>query len=577
MQEIKLESLDDGPGILPFKLGPARIITHYHSFLQYVDLIELRNKIISVENQIDNFSPQLHNKTNFLFEPHLIYLKDKLTNVLDQLQTFETKRVKRGLIDGLGSVVKSITGNLDYTDALHYNQAITRLENNENKLAIELNNHVSLSKNWSSQYSKILDSIVDNQNKIRTLMSKIEQAEASQDYDLMKYAHFAQVLMVLSDNVDAISLELVNLQNVLAFIRASTTHHSVLNLYAIREIIRKLNILYSSSQVLDLDFREYFDVIRLGSYYVGNQIVIVYKFPVVLPSTYDMYKLSIVPNKNHEILTPPFPYLAIHEKDFNYIEAECPKTSKWYLCEEKRNLQSRSSDDCIQHLISTQQRSRNCTLTTITLEKPAYEELDEKHYSISFPVSTKVHLSCGQDLYKTLQGSYLAIIPQSCFMKTAEFTISNTKDRLKGQALKIMDVPADFNFKTSSSSAPAFKFNSINLNYLHETNQRVLHQTPLKLEKDTGHSLYHTTIPMYVIILFGACALAGLLYRRYRVKIINSHKVSGDSQAELRGVYTVPVPVPVTATRRVDPNQPPAQFTTSFNSRCSSGGGVTQG
>lgn len=209
--------------------------------------------------------------------------------------------------------------------------------------------------------------ITDNQNKIEILLKKINEAEASRDNDLVKYAHLAQTLMILTDNVDSISQELLKLQNILAFIRASTTHHSVLNLYAIRDIIRKLKVLYGSERVVDLDIREYFDIIKLGSYYVGNSIVIVYKIPIVLPSSYDMYKLSIIPNKNHEILIPPFPYLAIHEKDFKYIEAECPKTSKWYLCEEKRNQPNRSPDDCIQHLISTQQRNNMCSPTTISL------------------------------------------------------------------------------------------------------------------------------------------------------------------------------------------------------------------
>ncbi|KOB52050.1 Uncharacterized protein OBRU01_26605, partial [Operophtera brumata] len=118
---------------------------------------------------------------------------------------------------------------------------------------------------------------------------------------------------------------------------------------------------------------------------------------------------------------------------------------------------------------------------------------------ISFPVSTKVHLSCGQDLYKTLQGSYLAVIPQNCFLETPEFTISNTNDRLKGQALnlKIIDLPSD-DFVTSSS-APAFKLNSINLNHLHGTNKEISLQSPLPLRSNIDYGLYHTTIPMYVI------------------------------------------------------------------------------
>lgn len=484
------------------------------------------------------------------------------------MQTFETTRVKRGLVDGLGSIIKSITGNLDYTDALHYNQAVKTIQDNEEHLVTELNNHVSLSKNWTSHYSKILDNIVDNQNKIVILIDKINQVDATRDYDLVKYAHLYQTLSILTDNVDSLSQELDKLQNILAFIRASATHHSVLNLYTIRDIIRKLNILYSSQKVVDLDIREYYDIIKLGSYYVGNEIVIVYKFPIVLPSMYDMYKLSLIPNRYHEILTSSLPFLAVHDNDFKYIEAECPKTSKWYLCEEKMNQRNRSSDDCIQHLISTQQRPETCSPTIVTLAQPAYEELDEKHYTISFPVATKVHLSCNQDLYQTLQGSYLAIIPQKCYLETSDFTISNRHDRLRGQAMKLMDVPK--NDVTTPPSSPAVKLNTIDLNHLHATNREISLQTPLHLRRDVDYSLYHTTIPIYVIIIIITCALlSGLLYRRYRLKPADNPSEAGRPEEQER--YAIPAKI------RVDPNQPPAQFTASFNSRCSSGGGVTQG
>lgn len=558
-QEIKLESLDEGPGILPFKLGPSKIISHYHSFIQPVNLQELKSNINSINIQLDNIDPEFNNKTRSLFEPHLNYLKNKVVSISMQLQSFEIIRTKRGLIDGLGSVVKSITGNLDYTDAIHYNNAIKALQDSDRTLETEINNQVSLSKEWSSRYTKVIDSIVSNQNNIQKLLNKISDSVATNDYDLIKYAHLAQVFLILSDNVDSISHEISNLQNMLAFIKTGTLHHSVLNNNSLYIIINKLRELYGNDKIIDLDSREYFDIIRIGSYYLGNDIIIVFKFPVVLPHIYDMYKLSIIPNKNNQILSPPFPFLAIYEREFRYMAAECPRTSKWYICNENRSLQTRATQDCFHQLITNQQQTNSCHPSTVTLENPAFEKLDEIHYTISFPSPTRVHLSCGQDLHKVLKGSYVAIVPRNCFVETAAFTISNVHNHLKGQILKIMDLP----LKDTSQMIPAtaFKLDSINLDQLHDISKKILIQQPLKLNTDSNDSLYHTTIPLYVV-LFSASALGVFLL--YRKKCATKVQITPDETKKdqiHQSTFYAEIPID----RRINPDQLPAQFTTKVS------------
>lgn len=563
-QEIKLECLDEGPGILPFKLGPTKLVSHYHSFVQLVSFQDLRDKINSVRTQLDDVAPKIHSKTNSLLEPHISFLRNKVDSVSQQLETFEIKRTKRGILDGLGSIVKSITGNLDYTDALRYDQALKIIQNNEDKLNNEINTHVSVSKDWMTQYSKVIDSIVENQNKLEILVRNISEADATRDNDLIKYAHLAQVLVILSDNIDSVSREVYGLENILAFIKMKIAHHSILSIEAIRHIISRLNKIYSSEEIVKVDMREYYDIVKLGYYYTDSNIVIVLKFPIVLTPLYELYKLAIIPNRYNQILSPNTPYLAIHQKDFRYIEAECPKTSKLYLCEENRNLQSKIPDDCIQQLITLQHTSTTCHPVNVSIENPAYEQLDERHYSIIFPKPTKLRLSCEQDLYKTLQGSFLAIIPQRCYLETEEFTLSNAHDHLEGQAMKLMDIPK--NETTISSRASTIKLNSINLHHLHTANTKILMQQPSQPLEDNDHSfLYHTTIPLYTIILSIGGFITGILlyYKCYLKHIKNSMKTTTEEdQPELKRVYAIP------STTRINPKELPAQFTTKvINSR----------
>lgn len=141
--------------------------------------------------------------------------------------------------------------------------------------------------------------------------------------------------MILSDNVDYISQEIIKFQNILAFVKTSTLHHLALDQTTLRSIIDKLHI-------INLDIREYYDIIKVRLFYVGNEIVLVFQFPIVISFIYNLYQLSMIPNKYHQVLSPTFPFLVIHEKEFRYIEAECPKASKWHLCIEKPNYLNQS-------------------------------------------------------------------------------------------------------------------------------------------------------------------------------------------------------------------------------------------
>lgn len=329
-----IDPLGDGPGLLPFKLGPAKVISHYHSFLQNIDLGNIHEQIKSFHLKLLDLKNQLDNKTLSFYDPHISFLNTKIQKIFNKLESFEPIRHKRGLIDGLGSIIKSISGNLDYTDALKYNQAITVLQNNEKKIKLEFNNHMTLSKEWMSRHSSLLDSVVENQKKIIPAIDKLVSEKGT---DLEKYSHLAQYILMLSDSIESFYDEINQLEINLAFIRASSTPHSIISLDSLKQMLDRLKKLYPKEEILDIELREYYDTLKLGYFYVDNKIVIMFKLPLILPTTYDFYKLSIIPNKNHLALIPIRPYIAIHNTDSMYIETECPKTNSWYLCEKKNN------------------------------------------------------------------------------------------------------------------------------------------------------------------------------------------------------------------------------------------------
>ncbi|XP_038214023.1 uncharacterized protein LOC119833878 [Zerene cesonia] len=515
--EITIDSLQDGPGLLPFKLGHTKIVSHYHSFLNNVNLADVHYQIKLVKGQLSSLKPKLNNKTLSLYDPHIEYLNIKLERISEQLQTFEPTRNKRGLIDGLGSVIKSISGNLDYTDAIKYNDAIKVLENNQHTLESELNSHISLNKEWTLKNSKLISNITLNQAKITKVLDLIMNSVADHETDLIKYAHLAQHLLILGDNIDRLSEEISKLENTLAFIRVSGAPHSILNIADLKTMLDKLGLMYSKDEILDLEIRYFYDIIKLGYFYIGSEIVLVYKIPIAFPSTYDLYKLSLVPNSNNQILLPSLPFIAISGDDSEYMEAECPKVNEWYICAHTSKFRSRDDPDCIYHLITQQELLPSCKLTTVSLTRTAIEQLDDKHYTVSFPNNTKVKTFCGQEQHRVLYGSYLTVIPLNCYIKTPTFTILNSKNHIKGNPLQIMDLPKSNN-QDLQAEKPYVTLNSINLENLHSISEKISLQKPIQIEQIPTESLYHTTIPFYVVLCSIAMLSIGILYRKLCLK-----------------------------------------------------------
>lgn len=163
---------------------------------------------------------------------------------MHQLKSLEPNRYKRGLIDGLGSVVKSITGNLDYTDAVHYNNILNNLQNNQDKFLSEYNSHISINKEWTTKASSIITQLVENQNHINATLQTIIKKVSENDYHLIKFARFAQLLAIISENVEDLLDELVKVENSLAFIHASTMHHSMLDIDSLNNMLIKLRDIY---------------------------------------------------------------------------------------------------------------------------------------------------------------------------------------------------------------------------------------------------------------------------------------------------------------------------------------------
>ncbi|XP_047543301.1 uncharacterized protein LOC125075637 [Vanessa atalanta] len=118
-------------------------------------------------------------------------------------------------------------------------------------------------------------------------------------------------------------------------------------------------------------------------------------------------------------------------------------------------LQAREKSECVQTLITSQSMDRSCRPVKITLVEETMEQLDNQYYTLIFPRPTKV-----ERVHYTLTND-----------------IANIQNKLKGQPLKITEIPEHYT-TTKNITIPHLKLKNINTPGLRSIEDRVLNEQP---------------------------------------------------------------------------------------------------
>lgn len=157
-------------------MGQAKIQEYTHTFIHYYDLNPIIIEINRLHIQSINLLININTNPNYTAETSnyvkiLNLTKDKVEVKLKEIIP-HPQRTKRGLINGLGSIFKSITGNLDASDGERYDKLIRQLQVNQNDLAGNIVQQNTISLEIINKFNETVQQIKHNE---KLLQSKIEQ------------------------------------------------------------------------------------------------------------------------------------------------------------------------------------------------------------------------------------------------------------------------------------------------------------------------------------------------------------------------------------------------------------------
>lgn len=220
-----------------------------NSHWNIIKIIELESLVIQIESNIREYDRikdiiKLHSEQRrellglqSQIELSIDLTKGKLNQILPAV------RVKRGILNPLGSLIKLISGNLDNEDAVQYNKQISSLSNKEhsveNRLSImqkafdklvNVSDDINFNVKYLSFKTKQLESLYKNETKLETLITIMNS------------------LYQILHNLKTIYNIIQEIETAIAFSKLNTLHQSIINstefFNILQQVEKHANLIY---------------------------------------------------------------------------------------------------------------------------------------------------------------------------------------------------------------------------------------------------------------------------------------------------------------------------------------------
>lgn len=392
-QKMEIQNLSDNMGILPMKLGTARTIKAYNNLIHVVRLDAYETNINKIANSLTAFDKIGDLKNS------LTILNVKVTELKAKLQTLMPRlRNKRGLVNGLGSVIKSITGNMDADDAIHLNKEIEQLTQGQSTITGEINQLTQINNQMSQRFSNITNHINRQQEIIEGYL-RYSRNELNNRIKSDEIAiRYTQYLNQVNYNIDLLSSHLSNIAEAVVLARLNIISKQILNSDELNEIYT-----FFKNKSIEIKSDEHiYELLGLQAYYNNTNIIFNIQIPQISEETYSFFHIIPLPINNTKMIISK-PFAISNPKNIHHFDEKCPKIEGIYYCREARKYQINPNDTCIANLLNN--LPAECSLR----EVPEVAEILQPEHNyvllINIPETT-IHTTCEPHQQK-LKGTQL--------------------------------------------------------------------------------------------------------------------------------------------------------------------------
>lgn len=499
---MTLRDMTHGPGLLPINLGPAKLQISHHTLVHYYDLLPIRTQIENLNKNYENLyrtiidqkgHPSVNNYDG-LFRNFYRSVRDKLNNINPSYDT----RKKRGLINGLGSVIKFLTGNMDAEDAVRINKITSHLQKNQHTLQEQINNQYSINNNILMQFNSTIKNIQYNENQLKDKILELGnyiQNTTKIINDLEIKDIFNQLIITYNIILNVLS----EIENSVTFCAVGVLHPSIIKVHDLISELQKLVPFYKDQMPLPVNIQnilQYQSLMKVHCQHSTDRITYFLTIPLEYPTQFEMYYLEPLPTQIQDeyfTIIPNFKYLLKYQNIIKPLSDICD-TGSIYHCPSK--LITTGNSTCENNAIQGNSTD-GCQFTKINPKGDHFHVIPYLNQYLGwFMENTKLEIHCPREK-KILQpkGVFLMEIPDDCKVKI------NGEEIRQLQPTKNTPIITDFKIPNEKlaiqQSNMSIELRGLSLNQINQN-----HLSPIKFNDDEDNDIALTP-SIWTMLLYG--------------------------------------------------------------------------
>lgn len=532
MNNVKPENYKFTPitsGLLPYKVGVAKLVETQHTFLHDIDLEPLSNHTIDLKNQLNYIEKKMTVNTKSTTYKPIVELLDfarfTINSTIENIENLKPlDREKRGLINIVGKASKWLFGTLDNEDGEYYDKTISKLKTNMNIIKTNYNHQLSLNKELVQKFDKVFSQLSTNQKRIETKINELIALDNQMD-DVAKYLRIQALINQLILHSQYLNRIIDNIENSIMFAKLNTLHNTVINNKDLLIIIKSLKSYYNENELITLkDSRNYYKLASPEVFFYNSKIIFAIHFPIANTFKYNFYHLYPVPHNNLCIF-PPYPYLALANMEKFYQSHECPQLENTFIC---TNPILMKEDNCILPLIS-KGSGENCTFSKTVTKRTLIQQISPMEIILIPDHNDVIQVQCDDKTsYIKITTSKLLTLNSNCIIQINNKHIYTKSTKIKGNPfiLPTIDEAQIIKSQTHLKLKP-IELDNINLETIYEISKDIeKSKFDIYEEFDTSNSMNITWIIIGSIALFFVLLGTILCWQRKKnSKTIREEKV----------------------------------------------------
>lgn len=363
-----------------------------------------------------------------------------LQNIMAQINTIyktPTNR-RRGLIDGLGTVAKTLFGTMDANDEKHINEQLSLLQNSQQTIQHAVQNQIKV-LNATIAHIDEVESIIERNEKLlqKRVTEHLNQEEINE--------HFTIITAIVTDLIRDVE----NIIEYLTYIRKGAMHPKLMPIDSIitqlREAAPQLpQGLYFPFKVHAEDWLAIEEHTAISAYCDQMNIYTILRFPLIAKPTYDIinviefpipsnknvYTYVKVNNKMIIVDKEKLKYSVITEDDLQ----KCNNINAQYICEQSLPIYRVNSEaPCeIQMYTQRQRYQYNCNIKHYVSTHMKWIALQQTHawlYSTAAEQTITIQCDEQSEDRKVIKNTGKITLTGECKLITTDMTIE-TKETI---------------------------------------------------------------------------------------------------------------------------------------------------